>query len=95
MSDVLVGAGSADVGGWLVGGGVVKVGAELLGGLAVVLSPVLEDPPPGEDPPEQRPLVEGFGKTKGSGELASWQVLPSQSAPELTGNVEGGFWMMV
>ena len=57
-----------------------------------------EDPPLGgeeEPPPEQRPEVEGFGKTKGFDELASWQALPSQRAPELTGRFEGGLRMMV
>lgn len=53
-------------------------------------------PPLGdEEPPEQRPEDDGFGQTKGLEELASWQELPSHKAPELTGNVDGGLWIMV
>ena len=47
-----------------------------------------------DEPPEQRPLVSGLGKTLPcAGVLA--QVLPSQRAPLLTGRLVGGERMMV
>lgn len=74
----------------------VDVGIGALEELDDELCPPAGDPPPGdEEPPEQRLEDDGFGKTKGFGELASWQELPSHKAPDLTGSVDGGFWMMV
>lgn len=79
----------------------VGVGDGVLEELDDELCPPTGDAPPGdplpgdEEPPEQRPEDDGFGKTKECEELASWQELPSHKAPELTGSVEGGLWMMV
>ena len=73
--------------------GVVVAGG--LGAAAEELGPGAGELPGLEDePPEQRPLVLGLGKTRPcAGELE--QVLPSQRAPLLTGRLVGGERMMV
>lgn len=71
-------------------------GVVAAGGLtAEELGPAAGGPAGLEDePPEQRPLVSGLGKTLPcAGVLA--QVLPSQRAPLLTGRLVGGERMMV
>lgn len=75
------------VAGVVVAGG-LGFGADGLG-LGAGELPGLDD-----EPPEQRPLVSGLGKTRPCpGELE--QVLPSQRAPLLTGRSVGGERMMV
>ena len=74
----------------------VIVGVETMTALVDVLVSPVDDTLFGEDKsPEQRLDEDGLGKTRGFGELASWQLLPSQRAPDSTGRSEGGCWMIV